>query len=106
MSGTLFVKENFQIVRLAQGDVRAKSDHLGRFRELIYANQRMYPEIERWYLKKVLPGIREDERVAFVGYLDERPAVSAVVKKGADAKFCHLNIHESLRESNLGEVFF
>lgn len=100
------MKENFQIVRLAEGDVRCKSDHLANFEDLILANQQMYPEIERWYSHKVLPGIRQEERVAFIGYLDEKPAVSAVVKKGSDAKFCHLRIHENLQDSNLGEVFF
>lgn len=106
MSAAFFVKENFQIVRLAEGDVRCKSDHLANFADLILANQQMYPEIERWYQNKVLPGIRQEERVAFVGYLDEKPAVSAVVKKGDNAKFCHLRIHEALRDSNLGEMFF
>lgn len=106
MSTAFFVKENFQIVRLAEGDVRCKSDHLANFKDLILANQQMYPEIERWYSSKVLPGIRQEERVAFIGYLNEKPAVSAVVKKGSDAKFCHLRIHEALQDSNLGEVFF
>jgi predicted transcriptional regulator len=100
------VKENFKIVRLAEGDVRCKSDHLANFADLLLANQRMYPEIERWYSSKVLPGIRQEERVAFIGYLNEKPAVSAVVKKGSDAKFCHLRIHETLHDFNLGEVFF
>lgn len=100
------MKENFQIVRLAEGDVRCKSDHLANFKDLILSNHQMYPKIECWLSEKVLPGIRQDERVAFIGYLDEKPAVSAVVKKGNDAKFCHLRIHEDLQESNLGEVFF
>ena len=101
-----FVKEKFKIVRLAEGDVRCKTDHLADFKELILANEPMYPEIERWYSGKVLPGIRHDERVAFVGYLNDLPAVSAVVKKGGAAKFCHLRLHEDLQGSNLGEVFF
>jgi predicted transcriptional regulator len=66
----------------------------------------MYPAIEQWLSTKVLPGIRQDERVAFVGYLDQTPLVSAVVKKGADAKFCHLHIDSVLRDFHLGEVFF
>jgi hypothetical protein len=106
MSAAFFVKENFQIVRLAEGDVRCKTDHLADFEDLILSNQQMYPEIERWYKGKVLPGIKQDERVAFVGYLNEKPAVSAVVKKGNNAKFCHLRINEALRDSHLGEVFF
>jgi predicted transcriptional regulator len=100
------VKENFKIVRLAEGDVRFRTDHIMKFRELILANERMYPSIEQWYLKKVLPGIRYSERVAFVGYLDEKPVVSAVVKKGELAKFCHLKIAEQLQGSHLGDVFF
>jgi predicted transcriptional regulator len=106
MAAVLPGKENFRIVRLAEGDVRCKSDHLADFRNLILGNERMYPEIGRWYSSKVLPGIRQEERVAFIGYLGEKPAVSAVVKKGADAKFCHLRIDEVLRGSNLGDIFF
>jgi predicted transcriptional regulator len=66
----------------------------------------MYPEIERWYQQKVLPGIRQVERVAFIGYIDDCPVASAVVKKGSNAKFCHLRINEQIRDAHLGEVFF
>lgn len=100
------VKENFRIVRLAEGDVSHKTDHLSDFEKLILANEPMYPRIDRWYREKVLPGVRHAERVAMVGYLDEKPVVSAVVKKGGDAKFCHLKIDDRLRGTNLGEVFF
>jgi len=100
------VKENFKIVRLGQGDVRCKTDHLASFEALILENERVYPEIADWYRKRVLPGIRDEERVAFIGYLGERPAVSAIVKKGPDAKFCHLKIVEPLRNTHVGEVFF
>ncbi len=99
-------REDFRIVRLAEGDARCKSDHLADFRELILTNQGMYPRIEQWYRDKVLPGLRCDERVAFVGYLHEQPVISAVVKKGGDAKFCHLKIAESLQNTHLGELFF
>src|SRR5690349_4100446 len=100
MALLLSMKQNFEIVRLSEGDVRCKSDHLVKFQELILENQRMYPEIERWYKSKVLPGIRQDERVAFIGYLNEEPVVSAVVKKGSNAKFCHLRLHKELQDSN------
>ena len=99
-------RPNFKIVRLAEGDVRGKSDHLANFRQLIVSNQEMYPAIERWYTDKVIPGIRHEERVAFVGYLEENPVVSAVVKKGDAAKFCHLRLDPSVMDSHLGEVFF
>jgi predicted transcriptional regulator len=100
------IKANFKIVRLAEGDVRCRADSLVEFEELILRNVEMYPAIGKWYREKVLPGIRHSERVAFVGYLDEKPAVSALVKKGAAAKFCHLRISDDLQSTHLGEVFF
>jgi predicted transcriptional regulator len=98
--------ENLQIVRLAEGDVRCGTDHLADFRSLLLQNEALYPSIGTWIKSKVLPGIRHNERVAFVGYLDGIAAVSAVVKKGNDAKFCHLRIGTDLQDSHLGELFF
>jgi predicted transcriptional regulator len=100
------IAKNFQIVRLAAGDAQGDSDHLTNFKTLVLSNEEMYPAIEQWYRKKVVPGIRAGERAAFVGYLHERPVVSAVVKKGVDAKFCHLRIDNDLQDSHLGELFF
>jgi predicted transcriptional regulator len=100
------LENNFQIVRLSSGDVRAKTDHLRSFENLIRANEKLYPEITKWYREKVLSGIRNHERVAFVGYLEQIPVISAVVKKGAGAKFCHLRINNDLQNVHLGELFF
>jgi predicted transcriptional regulator len=98
--------ENLEIVRLAEGDVKHNTDHLSDFRNLLIQNEPLYPSIIPWLKGKVLPGIRHNERVAFVGYLDGIAAVSAVVKKGNDAKFCHLKIRTDLQNSHLGELFF
>lgn len=100
------VLSDFQIARLAEGDVRCGSDHLKDFRNLLLQNEPLYPAIGTWLKGKVLPGIRHNERVAFVGYLDGVAAVSAVVKKGNNAKFCHLKIRTDLQNSHLGELFF
>jgi predicted transcriptional regulator len=100
------VEQSFRVVRLEEGDVKHRTDHLLTLRNLILENEPMYPEIAKWVSQKVLPGLRSSERVAFVGYLGEKPAVSAVVKRGAIAKFCHLRISEELQDAHLGEVFF
>src|SRR6516165_1463981 len=97
---------NFEIVRLSSGDVGARTDHLRSLQKLILANEQLYPEIRNWYREKVLSGIRHHERIAFVGYLEQVPVISAVVKKGTDAKFCHLRIHDGLQNAHLGELFF
>lgn len=100
------IKPNIKIVRLTPEDAKKDSDHLGIFRDLILDNEDMYPGIDKWYSKKVVPGIASTDRTALVGFNGETPIVSAVVKKGVDTKFCHLKIHDGFRENHLGEVFF
>jgi predicted transcriptional regulator len=99
-------KGDLKIVRLREADVRGSSDHLRDFSRLILQNEPMYPGIDRWLTEKVIPGIRDSERAAYVGYVDEVPTVSAVVKRGESAKFCHLRIREDMQDRHLGEAFF
>jgi len=103
----LFAKTaNFQALRLSQEDAQKFSDHLKNFRSLVHENEFMYPNIKKWVNRKVIPGIKSGERVGYIGYLDGKPAVSAVVKRGETAKFCHLRIKEELQDIHLGEAFF
>ncbi|MBL9144959.1 MAG: hypothetical protein JNM99_14860 [Verrucomicrobiaceae bacterium] len=97
--------DDIRIVRLAPGDAKCDSDHLSNFSSLVLSCEGMYPGIEKWIKNKVIPGIKTEERGAFVGYLGDVPVVSAVTKKGADSKICHLKIAPSLQNTNLGEVF-
>jgi len=100
------IQRRFQVVRLEEGDIGSKTDHFNELRRLVLAHEGMYPDIEKWFRDKVCPGVRSTERAAFIGYLDEKPVVSAVVKRGEKAKFCHLHIEQGLREAHLGEIFF
>ena len=99
-------KGNFRVVRLSEADARAGTDHLKKLRELVLENEPMYPNIKKWFDDKVIAGLKTSERIGYVGYLDEKPAVSAIVKRGEEAKFCHLRIKENLQNFNLGEAFF
>ncbi|MBN1804408.1 MAG: DUF365 domain-containing protein [Sedimentisphaerales bacterium] len=105
--GDLFSKKgDFRVVRLSEADARGDTDHLKKLRELVLENEPMYPNIEKWFDEKVISGLKASERVGYVGYIDEKPAVSAIVKRGEAAKFCHLKIKEDLQSFNLGEAFF
>ncbi|MCX5644295.1 MAG: hypothetical protein NTZ17_06375 [Phycisphaerae bacterium] len=99
-------KRDFKIVRLREEDARGLSDHLRDLSDLILQNEPMYPGIDRWLSDKVIPGIRDSQRVAYVGYVDGVPAVSAVLKCGESSKFCHLRVREDLQDEHLGETFF
>ena len=74
-------KKDFRFVRLNERDAKNLSDHLSYFKDLVSANEEMYPGIDKWVDHKVIPGLKSSERVAFVGYLEENPVISAVVKR-------------------------
>jgi predicted transcriptional regulator len=104
--GRLFPKQSFRFAQLGSEDAETNSDNLKTLKELLIANEAMYPEIDRWYLKKVVPGLKNSERVAYVAFEGETPIASAVLKLGEHAKFCHLRINEGFQDLDLGQIFF
>jgi predicted transcriptional regulator len=106
-TGTLFpLATRFRLAELGKLDAQKSTDNLKTLKELIVANQRMYPNIDRWFDDKVVPGLKSSERIAYVAYEDERPIASAVVKVGEKSKFCHLRVHENFQDMDLGQMFF
>ncbi len=104
---TLFpLKGEFCIKELRGPDAPIFGDHLTALRNLIVANEEMYPNIAKWFDSKVVPGIKSSSRVAYVAYEGNDPIASAVLKIGDQSKFCHLRIKEDLQDLSLGEIFF
>jgi predicted transcriptional regulator len=99
-------RSNFQLIRLTDTDVRTVTDRYATFRNLVAANEESYPGIRKWLDTKVARGVHTGERTAFLALLDDVPVATAVVKRGADAKFCHLKLDGCVRDQNLGELFF
>jgi len=66
----------------------------------------MYPGIDRWYLEKVLPGLRSSERLAYLAFENECPVASAVLKLGEHAKFCHVRVAKDFQDASLGQMIF
>ena len=105
--GELFPKSPaFRIVQLGNHDARKTTDDLLTLKSLLLENEGMYPGIDRWYAEKVVPGLRASERIAYVAFESEKPIASAVLKLGKHAKFCHVRIHQSFRDLDLGQMFF
>jgi hypothetical protein len=100
------MKEDIRIARLVAEDAKSRTDHLAVFRDLVLQRDEIYPGIEWWLDKKVIPGLATSERTAYVGYVDEMPIMSAVVKRGTEAKLCHLRIGEDFQDEHIGEAVF
>lgn len=106
-NGTLFpMASGFRLVRLGERDARRVTNDVQTLRTLITSCEDMYPSIDRWFDKKVMPGLRMSERVAYVAYEGESPVASAVLKRGSRSKFCHLRIADGFQDLDLGQMFF
>lgn len=99
-------KSDFRIVRVDEYDASVRSDNLLALRSKILTCEEMYPAINKWLDNKVIKGISTGERIGYIGFLDDQPVVTAVVKRGENAKFCHLKIDDELQSNGLGDVFF
>lgn len=95
---------DLQLARLNGRDARGLSDHLQNLRALIAQKEDIYPGIERWFDKKVLSGISDASRIAYLGYVNGVPAAAAIVKLGSDTKLCHINVRPDLQSTGLGEI--
>ena len=97
---------DLRIARITPRDAKSLSDHLLNLRHVVSQQENLYPGIDRWFDKRVISGLAAQERVAYVGYVDEQPAIAAIVKCGDNAKVCHINVRDDLQETGLGEMFF
>jgi predicted transcriptional regulator len=98
--------KNFHIEIIKGNDARVMTQGIQDLKKLIISHEELYPNIDRWFAKKVIPGIKATERIAYIGYLDNKPVASAIVKKGRETKFCHLHLNKEIQDMHLGEIFF
>ena len=97
---------DLRIARLTPRDAKGLSDHLLNLRSVVSQREDIYPGIDRWFDKKVISGLATKSRIAYVGLVDEVPAIAAIVKLGENTKVCHINIRDDLQDNGLGEMFF
>lgn len=103
----LFTSINYiKIEILNEFDCIYKSDKYQLFKKVLTEHESQYPNIIQWFDKKVVPGIRNKSRIAYLGINDGLPIATAILKIGNPSKFCHLHIIEPFRHSHLGELFF
>lgn len=99
-------KGNFRIVKITDADAKYVTDDLQLTRKRIQESEEAYPNIGKWFDAKVISGLRDKSRFAYVGLLDNQPIVAAIAKKGRNAKICHLKIDDEIQDKHIGELFF
>src|SRR5262245_11461420 len=100
------IENNIEIIQVKAPDILEDSVQYKAAKELIRKHQEKYPDINKWFEKKVLPDVKTEKRALYVGFNNKAPIATAIVKKGKDSKFCHLHIEENMRHQNIGDLFF
>lgn len=108
MPNSLFANlaQDITISRVAAEDAKMRTDLWRDLQSLVGECDVMYPKIDQWVGKTVRAGIQSGQRSGFVAYHNGIPVVSSIVKRGPNAKLCHLKVKECLWGSNVGEFFF
>lgn len=106
MTNLFTIENKIHIAELKKSDVLRQTDLFKSVYDLIRSHQDNYPDIEKWFKHKVIPGVNDEQRGVYIGFHNDTPIATAVVKKGEDSKFCHLHIEKGLRHQNIGDIFF
>lgn len=99
----LAVNQNLSVVRFG-GDYVPSRQCLGDLKTMVEECEELYPGIDLWFKKKVVPGLEKKDRIAFLVYDDSRPIGSAVIRKGSDAKLCSLRVLPEEQKKGLGHL--
>ncbi len=103
MFNELTVNRNLKVVKFG-GDSTPPCDSLNHLKEMVEECEDLYPGIDIWFKKKVVPGLKEKNRSALLVYHDSRPIGAAVVRKGDDAKLCSLRVLPEEQKKGLGHL--
>jgi len=103
----LFAKRNdLKLAYVGKLDIKLKTNNLACFKNMILKHKDLYHDIDKWLETKVLPGIKNGERIAYIGLRNGIPIASAVLKLGNNCKFCHVSIDKEAQNSHFGEIIF
>ena len=95
--------EHIRVTRFG-GSFTPTPEERSDLKALIEQCNDLYPGIEAWYKKKVLTGLKDKERTAYLIYSDEKPVGATVLKLGDDAKICSFRILPDAERMGYGKL--
>lgn len=101
----LKLNREVEIVRFG-GDFHPWPESFADLETMIKDNEDLYPGIDIWYDKKVLPGLRNKDRRALTVYKDKRPVGAAVIRLGKDTKICSVRLTQNEQGKGIGYLIF
>ncbi len=86
------VDSSARLVRLTAADVQARSSLLSAAREEVSRSESLYPGIEAWFSRRVIPGICNGTRVVDIALQNNVAVGIGVLRRDQRPKLCHLRI--------------
>jgi len=86
------------------GDFSPNPDKFKDLKSLIEQCDDFYPGIDIWYKKKVLKGLEEKQRTAYILYEEKIPLGAAILRRGQRAKICSLRILPTAEKRGYGKI--
>jgi predicted transcriptional regulator len=83
-----------------------RTEALADLTSLVLECEHLYPGIDLWFNRKVLPGLSSGSRVAYVAYDGHRLIGGAVLRRGGNAKLCSLRIRNEYAGRGFGTGLF
>lgn len=98
-------KGSYYLLQLTN-EISYPKETLEGFKELVNESEDLYPGIDLWFSNKVIPGIKEGIRYAYLVMHEGKPVAEAIVKKGADVKLCSMRIKPAYQRKAIGPILF
>jgi predicted transcriptional regulator/ribosomal protein S18 acetylase RimI-like enzyme len=96
---------SYYVIKLTNEVSYPASTVLG-FRDIVLESGDLYPGIDLWFDKKVIPGIKEGKRYAYLIMQEGKPIAEAVVRRGEDTKLCSMRIMPAYQNKAIGPFLF
>jgi predicted transcriptional regulator/N-acetylglutamate synthase-like GNAT family acetyltransferase len=98
-------KGSYYLVKLTN-EVSYPQSTVEGIRNLVAESDDLYPGIEVWFQHKVIPGIREGRRYAYLVMHEGKAIAEAIVKRASDTKICSMRIRPAYQNKAIGTILF
>lgn len=85
-------------------DTKISPEKIKDFKQIILENEDIYPGIDVWFKKRVIPGIYNGTREAFLVYRDNKLVGASLIKKGKRIKICSLRVKPFIQKKKIGSL--
>lgn len=87
-------------------EINYPTDTYKEFKSIVSEIEDLYPGIDKWFNKKVIPGISEGSRYAFLVMHQGKAIAETIIKPGQHSKLCSMKIKSSFQNQSLGPILF